>query len=262
MLFRSALEPFLALARKRYRETQGASEALLGTAQREWLLQTFRASNRTFKLWGSELAFMPRHLDLRGVEVVPADLRARLSISAEDWDGCPNERLALLAEFAELGNVVILSGDLHCFFVGTPFDPEAPERRVVEITTGSISSTTWLRAVGRLVADAGVPESVALAASAVGSLLTDRMARPNPHLAFHELEQNGFTVLEASSEALDAELVFLSPEDVATQTLPAPLEERLRSARFRIPADGSGLEREIDGRPWRWDTENMTWVAV
>jgi len=41
---------------------------------------------------------MPRHIDLTPVIFAPAALRQKIAISAEDWDGFPNERDALLTE--------------------------------------------------------------------------------------------------------------------------------------------------------------------
>ncbi len=104
-----ALKPFSALAKARFRATNGASEQLMGAAQRAWFLKTMQASTRTFKIWGSEVCLMPRHIDLTQVKLAPAMLRQKLSISAEDWDGFPNERAALLTELAQLKNVVIVS---------------------------------------------------------------------------------------------------------------------------------------------------------
>jgi alkaline phosphatase D len=258
-----ASEPFGVLSRKLYRETEGASERLFGDAQRDWFVRTLRESTRTFKLWGSSLCFMPRRIDMTGVELLPPELRTRISITTEDWDGCPNERQALLGDLAEVDNVVVLAGDLHCFFVGTPFDPSAPDHRVVEFVTGSVSSSTWLDEIRDIAAtDPSVPPEVALAASGIGSLLTDPVRKPNPHLAFHELERNGITVMEVDAESLRAELLSLPPSVIAVP--PSQVGDRWslesRSDHFRVTAGGE-LERDFQGRAWRWDIEQATWVA-
>src|SRR6478752_3990763 len=131
-----ALRPFEALAKARFLASKGASERLMGATQRAWFLDTMKASTRTFKIWGSEVCVMPRHIDLTPVTLAPATLRQKIGITAEDWDGFPNERAALLHELAQLDNVVIVSGDLHCFFAGTPYANDDPEQRVVEFVIG------------------------------------------------------------------------------------------------------------------------------
>lgn len=260
-----ASEPFGLLSRKLYRETGGASENLLGAPQRAWLLETLRQSTRTFKLWGSSLCFMPREIDLTAVDSIPEELRTRILITAEDWDGCPNERAALLEELAGVQNVVVLSGDLHCFFVGTPFQPGARENRVIEFVTGSVSSSTWLEEIRSIAAsDPSLPPSVVLAASGVGGLLADPVSKPNPHLAFQELERNGVTVMRADGEALRAELLLLPSELVTSPPEQAgpSWQELTSSEEFRVNAATGELERDVQGRVWRWDSVPGRWVTV
>jgi alkaline phosphatase D len=260
-----AVEPFGVYSRKRYRETEGASERLFGTTQREWFLDTLQRSSRTFKFWGTSLCFMPRHIDMTGAEPLPPELQTRIAISAEDWDGCPNERTALLRELAGVRNVVALSGDLHCFFVGVPFDSQEPSNRMVEFVTGAVSSSTWLTEIREIAeSDPSIPPAVALAATGVGSLLVDPARRPNPHLAFQELERNGVTVLEVDGQMLRAELLSLPADIVATK--PDAVGEawllHSRSDRFQVRASTGELERDIQGRVWRWDLAQASWVAL
>jgi len=258
-----AARPFEALARKRFEETGGESELLMGEAQRAWFSQGLASSTRTFKVWGSEIAFLSRHIDLTGVPFAPPELQTRISISTEDWDGFPNERRALLEELAAAGNVVILSGDLHCFFAGTPYLEADPRKRVVEIVTGSVSSTTWLDGIqGVLASDSSLPPEAQLLVAGVGALLADKGSRPNPHLAFQELGRNGYSLIEVGPDQLAATLYTLSPKHVAkapselTETLDALFELE----RFRVPAGKPELEREIEGEFRRWDIEQMDFL--
>lgn len=255
-----AVRPFEALAGRRYRETEGASELVMGAAQKEWFVEALRSSSRTFKVWASEVAFLSRHIDLTGVELVPPELRTRISISADDWDGFPNERRALLKELAQAGNTVILSGDLHCFFAGTPYLADDPESRVVELTTGSVSSTTWLDAVqGSLTQDGSVPMDVALLVQNIGALLTEKVHRPNPHLAFQELGRHGYSIVEVSGDELSMTLNTISTKDVARSPaeLDGELDALFQTERFRTRAGSADLERELDGRFLTWDLEQM-----
>lgn len=255
--------PFAALAAARYRDSLGAAQRLMGEQQRAWFLDTLKRSQHTFKVWGSEVAFLPKVIDLSANTTLPAELRTRILLSADDWDGFPNERAALLAELADLDNVVILSGDLHCFFAGTPFDPAQPERRVIEILTGSVSSTTWLDATRSIIAgDPTLPPGAAFLIAGVGSLLQDPIARPNPHLAFQELAKNGCTVVEVDGQALRAELLMIAASDVRlpAKNLPGSLASRFTSQRLRVRSGSKTLERELNGTFSRWDIESASWV--
>lgn len=260
-----ALAPFNALAKARYRESQGASEQLMGATQRAWFLETMKASTRTFKIWGNEVCLMPRHIDLTPVTIAPAALRQKICISADDWDGFPNERAALLSELAKLENVVIVSGDLHCFFAGTPYAGDDPSQRVVEFVTGSLSSTTWLDGLSALAeSNPSLPPETKFIAAAIPSLLVDPKTRPNPHLAWQNLADNGFAVFEANAEQLSVRLLSLPSSAVATA--PAQLGVDLASLfseqQFEVPSGRPDLWRSNDGVRERWDIDAMAWVSV
>jgi alkaline phosphatase D len=255
-----AVRPFETLAKRRYRESGGESELLMGRDQRAWFLKTLRDSTSTFKVWGSQVALQSRHIDLTGVEQAPPPLRTRVSISADDWDGFPNERRELLGELAAAGNAVILSGDLHCFFAGTPFVPDDPALRVVELTTGSVSSTTWLDAIeGNLTQDASIPMDAALLVQNIGLLLADRTRRPNPHLAFQELGRHGYSVIEVSGTELSMTLHTIGRDDVTTRPadLEVELDELFQTERFRTRAGTNDLERGVGGEFLTWSMDEL-----
>jgi len=260
-----ALRPFEALAKARFLASKGASEQLMGAAQRAWFLDTMKASTRTFKIWGSEVCLMSRHIDLTPVTIAPATLRQKISISAEDWDGFPNERAALLHELAKLDNVVIVSGDLHCFFAGTPYADDDPEQRVIEFVTGSLTSTTWLDGLSALAeSNPSLPPETKFIAASIPTLLVDPDTRPNPHLAWQNLADNGFAVFEANAERLAATL-FSLPSSVVS-TAPAELGVDLASLfntqEFEVSAGSPDLLRDHDGVRERWDIASMSWVGV
>lgn len=256
-----AVGPFEALARKLWQASKGASEQLMGKEQRAWFLKTVQDSSRTFKLWGSEIALQSRHIDLSNIAAAPDALRTKLSISAEDWDGFPNERRALLKELADAGNVVILSGDLHSFFAGTPYVAEGDEAtRVVELTTGSATSSTWLDSItGSLSEDSTLPMNVQVLVALVPSLLKDTELRPNPHLAFQELENNGYSVVEVGPRDVVMTVQTIASKHVATapESLKGELDDLFSSTRFRTRSGSGELEQEIDGEYLTWSIKDM-----
>jgi alkaline phosphatase D len=256
-----AIGPFEALAQKKWQASKGESERLMGDAQRAWFLKTVHDSSRTFKLWGSEVALQPRHIDLSNVTAAPPELQTKISISAEDWDGFPNERRALLKELANAGNVVILSGDLHSFFAGTPYVAEGDEAtRVVELTTGSVTSTTWLDSIQEsLSQDSTLPMSVQLLVSILPTLLRDKDLRPNPHLAFQELESNGYSLVEVGPDDVVMTLQTIASKNVATapENLKKKLDDLFGSTRLRTRNGSADLEQEIDGEFLTWSIKDM-----
>jgi len=255
-----AVGPFEALAQKLWQASKGKSEMVMGKAQRDWFLQTVHDSSRTFKIWGSEVAFQARHIDLTGFDGAPADLRTVVSISAEDWDGFPNERRALLKELSNAKNVLILSGDLHCYFAGTPFLPDDEATRVVELTTGSATSNTWLDSItGSLSQDSSVPANVKALVQILPALLSDTERRPNPHLAFQELSKNGYSIVEVSPSDVTMTIQTIATKDVATapEDLKKKLDDLFSSTRFRTRLDSAELEQEINGEFLTWSREEM-----
>ena len=260
-----ALGPFNALAKAAFQASDGASEQLMGATQRAWFLDTMKASTRTFKVWGNEICMMPRHIDLTANKLAPEALRIKITISAEDWDGFPNEREALLSELAALDNVVIVSGDLHCFFAGTPYASDDPTKRVVEFVTGSLTSTTWQSGLSLMVAnDSSLPPATKLLAASVGTLLDDPKARPNPHLAFQNLAENGYGVCEVNAQKLAVSLFSLSADAVATapEALTMAVNDLFTEQRFEVDAGAADLF-QIDGDArQRWDIASMSWVSA
>ncbi len=255
-----AVEPFEALARKLWEQSEQQSENLMGKTQRAWFLDTMKRSTRTFKIWGSEIALQSHRIDLSEVTIVAPELRQLIDISVEDWEGFPNERRALLQELGKLDNVLVLSGDLHVFFAGTPFVAGDESARVVELTTGSLSSSTWLDAIeGTLAQDESQPMNVGLLVQNVGSLLSDRSRRPNPHLAFQELNKNGYSVVEVGAAEVRLTLRTIDPRHVATPPaeLTAELDDLFERERFRVRSGTAELEREIDGEFLTWSRKNM-----
>lgn len=258
-----AERPFRALAQKRFAETNGASERLLGTVQRAWFTRTLAQSSRRWKVWANEYTLMRRAIDLSPVTFAPPEYQQRLLLSAEDWDGAPNERNALLSELKSVDNVIVLTGDLHAFLAGTPYADDDPDTRVIELVAGSVTSTTLLTGVKAVLAeDPSLPAGASLIAELLDQLLQDPGTQPNPHLGWLELEKNGYGVVTAgvstfalTAYAIDDQLVRL-PATALSQ----PLDALFEAVQFRV-ADGSReLEQLLNGAWKRWDREMSSWV--
>lgn len=254
---------FRALAAKRWAETNGASERLLGDVQRDWFTSTLAQSTRRWKVWANEYTLMRRAIDLTPVELAPDEYRQRLLITAEDWDGAPNERNALLKELKDVDNVIVLTGDLHAFLAGTPYADDDADARVIELVAGSVTSTTLLTGVKEVLSeDPTLPPEVSAVAAVLPQLLQDPDTQPNPHLGWLDLESNGYAVVTAgagtftlTAYAIDDMLVASPPSALAQ-----PLDALFAATQFRV-ADGSReLEQLLDGAWKRWDRASSSWV--
>jgi alkaline phosphatase D len=258
-----AERPFRALAQKRFAETNGASERLLGDAQRAWFTDVLTRSTQRWKVWANEYTLMRRAIDLTPVDFAPAAYRQRLLLSAEDWDGAPNERNALLTELKSVDNVIVLTGDLHAFLAGTPYADGDPDTRVIELVAGSVTSTTLLTGVKAVLAeDPSLPPEASIIAALLGQLLQDPETQANPHLGWLELEKNGYAVVKAGADTF--ELTAYTIDDglvaVPAEELPQSLEASFEAVKFRV-ADGSRELEQLQNGTWkRWDRATSSWL--
>ena len=225
-------EAFDALARSRYLESDGESENLLGSAQRDWFINALTESDATWKVWGNEYTFLRKLVDLRHVPVPDPTLAQRYLLSTEDWDGAPNERRALLGELAEVKNMAIVTGDIHSFFVGSPgVTSDADERplaSVTEFVCGAVSSATYEALLSGVSAVEGIAELAPLA----GPILS----ASNLHVSYQNLESNGFAVVRVSAETLDVTFHQLAASKVYEPKLEGSLASHFTTEQFRLSA--------------------------
>ena len=185
----------------------------------------------------------------------PPEFRDRFNVTAEDWDGMPNRRRQLLEGLAGVDNVVIVTGDLHAFFAGTPFLAGDPGRRVVEFVAGSISSTPWRDEIQRAARELGTDPAIRTLGLLVGELLMNPAA--NPHLAYQNIAQNGYAMVTVDAAQLTTEL-----HQIASAELAAPKEDveaLFRTTSFRVPSGSAELHRDGDGGDELWDIETGAW---
>jgi alkaline phosphatase D len=252
-------EPFDVYAKVLWHQSGGDRQTVLGAGQRAWLLQTFGDSDATWKIWGNEYTLTPRRADLSALTFIPEFLRGKFLLSAEDWDGMPDRRDELVAALSEMGGVVAVTGDIHAFFAGTPWDERDPSKQIVEFVTAGISSapyrTLLMNTAGSdpVLAAAG---AVALADS-VAQWLMDKVTQPNPDLAYADVKSNGFAILSADGEGIEA-TYYAAAEDVAD----APAEDLTdlyAETRFRVAVGTTDLQMEIEGSWVSWDPTEADW---
>lgn len=246
-----AQEAFRIIARDRYEASGGESEQVMGSAQEAWFLDTLRGSEATWKIWGNSFTLATRKLDLSSL-VLPDPRRAQeLQLSADDWDGFPNRREALLEALSEVENLVSVTGDSHSFFASDVGVPGG--ERVLEFVCGALSSSTY-----RSVLDSGA--GAGFGVSALAPLAGALIAQANPHIAHQNVSDNGFGVVTASAGELRVSFFELPYRSVAEPRLDGALAEHFREQAFRVRAGSARIEQRRDGEFQAWDRERGEWT--
>ena len=173
--------------------------SLLGADQWQWLGEELRSSSSRWLLLANQVMMAP----LRALDVprplrwlLPGLVSGGAGVNAGQWDGYPAERRALFELLADedLGNVVVLSGDLHSSWAAElTLDPAADRPPVgVEFVTPSVTSRAFAEQV-----TPSVPGSRAA--------LRRLVAGQNPHVRFFDLEHHGYLVVDVAAESLGVE---------------------------------------------------------
>jgi alkaline phosphatase D len=256
---------FETYAKARWLATSGASEHAMGDAQEKWFLDTLHASARTWKLWGSEYTFQRRIADLSAFKSLPAAFKTEFVLSAEDWDGMPNRREKLLQDLAAVPNTVVLSGDIHAFFAGTPTAEADPKHKIVEFVGGAISSSTYQTLLFRqassdpTLVDAGAPALALLA----GDLLTGKVpgaAPANPHLAYAAVDQQGFTKVVADANTLNVTFYQTAEGTASARLADDQVQKAFQAVEFQVKAGAADLYQRLGGAWKKWDPATNAWV--
>ncbi len=255
-------EAYEALSRVMYKKSDGASEDMLGKKQKAWFLNSMQSATTTWKIWGNEFTVMRREIDLSQATSLPEAFQVKFRLSAEDWDGSPSEREALLNELGPLENVVAVTGDIHAFFAGTPWADSTPDRRIVEFVCGGVSSGTY-RTLLRTQAQ-GDPALVAAGAEALAAsidvFLTSDSTKPNPHLAYAAADVNGYGILTCRADRLSATFFEISEDKIPIPKLSGAISTHFEAREFEVRSGESAVYMRRDGEFKRWDPDAFAWV--
>ncbi len=177
---------------------QVRDRSLLGAEQREWLGEQLRTTAQ-WRLLANQVMMAPLRLidvprPLR--RLVPGLVAGGVGVNAGQWDGYPDERRMLFELLTRegLGNVVVLTGDLHSSWAAElTLDPKGASRAVgVEFVAPSVTTQSFAKALAP-----PVPGGHAL--------LRRVIASQNPHVRFFDLEGHGYVVVDASPQQVQAE---------------------------------------------------------
>ncbi|WP_437999486.1 alkaline phosphatase D family protein [Sorangium sp. So ce185] len=255
-------DTFELYAAFRYKETQGASEDVMGAEQEAWFLETMEGSKATWKVWGNEFCLLPLAVDLSPY-AIPEQFKRRFTMNVDAWDGFPNKRNELLERLVDVGGVVAITGDIHAFYAGTAGLAGDPSKKIVELVGGAVSSGAFRELLTSQVTGDPVLGSVpgaALLAAGIDDLLTSAETKVNPHLAHADSNAHGYVVVEASGEELVAEMRRIGAADALIDYSDKRGELEIGSKRFRTLRGESELYLHDRGAWKRWDPDTQTWI--
>ncbi len=134
---------------------QKRANRLIDSQQRLVLETNLQQSDATWKIVGNSISSTSMVLDLTvdpatlqnpdaqialtAIQTTPElqVLAQRFYLNVDQWDGFPTERAELIELYRQIGNVILLAGDIHSSFVTTHSDS------VFEFTGTSITSSTF-----------------------------------------------------------------------------------------------------------------------
>jgi alkaline phosphatase D len=251
-------------AKVKYEESGGASEIGYGAEQEAWFLQTMKSSTATWKVWANQYCLLPIQVDLRSLPV-PASLRSKFYLSTDGWDGHRNRRDTLLTELAAVPNVVAITGDVHAFFAATPHVDGDPTKKIVEITTSSISSGTYSSLLLRNVQSDPTLSQVLGVERLIENmdvLFTTAEYKANPHMGYANSFVNGFTLVEVDGAAFLATLHMIPESEISVdyEGRRGEVASKIQKETFKVDAGSKELQRSFDGVFRRWDMDEVGWV--
>ncbi|HTN89567.1 MAG TPA: alkaline phosphatase D family protein [Sorangium sp.] len=246
----------------RYKETQGASEDVMGAEQESWFLDTMEGSKATWKVWGNEYCLLPLAIDLTPYSI-PDQFKRRFYMNLDAWDGFRNKRDELLARLVDVGNVVAITGDIHAFFAGTAGLNDDPAKKIVEFVGGAVSSAPYRELLTSQVASDPVLSAIpgaALLAAGIDDILMSTETKINPHVAYTNSSAHGYVVVEASGDELLVDMRSIAAAEVQTDYTTKRGDLKVKRKRFRTLAGESDIYLD-DGGTWkRWDPSRQMWI--
>ena len=122
--------------------------SVLGAGQRQWWMDTLKASTALWKIWGNETSLLKMGVDGAKLPTAPAQFQQRFVLNADQWDGFNAERKLLMSHLRanNISNVVAVTGDIHAFYAGVVMDDynaAVPNPTMVDLVSAGMSSNSF-----------------------------------------------------------------------------------------------------------------------
>ena len=216
-------DPFNLYAGALWATMGSAVQNLLGDQQMAWLAGVLTQSPATWKVVGNSIMMTPLLVDFTHPQIAPLlppefpdTFKTRMLLTADQWDGFPQNRLELFGLMGMAPGTVVISGDIHATFVTDHGDG------LYEFTGPAISSGTFGDLVERAVLGhpilgqlPGIEDLLAmlpqlLQASTMDSPVTDST------ILYDQTTNHGFMVMDVTDETLTATLQEIDQSEVFT----------------------------------------------
>jgi alkaline phosphatase D len=184
-------------------EQADPSRSQLGPDQRAWFLEQLAASTAAWRLIGNS-SVMGHIWDERlPAETIPGLMKLEMTNEAgtgpdpDQWDGYPAERDAILEAFGDVGDVVVLSGDVHIgLATDLPRDRHDDRAVAVEFVTTSLTSQNVDDKMGWEPRTGSVPMERAWVDAV-------------PYVKFADFDDHGYVIVDVTPERVRGEWWFI-----------------------------------------------------
>ncbi len=228
------------------------SRTMLGTAQRQWLIDGLETSDAAWKLLGNPVPFFPFVLGPALATTVSDAFAPILDalppipppFTVDDWNGYQAEQQALVSVIAEADDVVVLTGDYHESFVAdVPIRPGDYVLDANSVAVEFVAPSVTSPGLGATLEAGGLPDAQVIEAAYAANLAID-----NPWVRYHEPRSNGFGVIDVTLERAHYDFWFVDdPLDAASGARAASSWEVERGSARAVPAPGPLPERACTG---------------
>ncbi len=192
--------------------------------QTAWIAQTFATSTSTWKLLGSSVSFSPLIFDFSanressgmvpleyvlGSDLIPAALKQRFYLEADQWDGFPQFKASFVENVLSQYGVISLGGDVHSSYVTEHKASDVAGLKSYNFTTSSISSGTFgsflENGMNSILSQLGdIPPEVAQLPLFFDSLVKTATKRDDikDDLVFSRMAEHGIVIVEINADEM------------------------------------------------------------
>ncbi len=169
--------------------------SMLGTVQRNWLLNELSASAATWKIIGNQKLFTS--VTIPGGTTIPLS----------GWDNFDDERILLLnfLEQNNLKNNIVISGDAHLsFMMDLTTDPNGLYGKYDTLTgTGAVG----IEMLGSSISRGNLDEATGISGSILDFIETATL-NTNPNFIFADMVSHGYGILDIKQDSVVGEFYF------------------------------------------------------
>jgi alkaline phosphatase D len=223
-------DPFNLYAGVLYATVGSAAQNLLGDQQTAWLAGVLSQSPATWKVVGNSVMMTPLLVDFTHPLIAPMlppdfpdTFRTRMLLTADQWDGFPQNRLELLGLMGTVPGTVLISGDIHATFVTDHGGG------LYEFTGPAVSSGTFGDLVERAVLGdpilgqiPGIEGLLAMLPQLLQASTVDSPATGSTIL-YPQTTNHGYMVMTATPETLTAVIQEIDQNEVFTDYTDDPV---------------------------------------